>query len=157
MAQVTIKDRGLKKYLGKFWRKTLSDLTPLKKRIGAFMVGVSKQSWRDRADPATGHPWAPLSPKYKAWKIAKGYDPEPLVLTNRLRKSIHDAMTGRQSVTAGTDATYGPKHQFGISGGSAGRSGGELSRLPARPFLGLSDRHQDEIKAMCARWISEGK
>lgn len=66
--------------------------------------------------------------------------------THNLRKIIYQVVGTGLSV--GTDQKYGAIHQFG---GKAGR--GLASTIPARPYLGFSDRDNAMIESIVSRYL----
>jgi len=75
--------------------------------------------------------WAPLAPRYAAWKARRfGAGLRILERTGALRRSISTRVEGN-AIVASTDVPYAAFHQFGTR------------RLPARPFLVLTDADKE--------------
>jgi phage virion morphogenesis protein len=136
------------------YAKRLNNPQPALKRVGRYVTELSKQAFREGADPTTNHPWAPLSPATIARR--RGERAQILVDTGRLKKSVHSIITGKRSVAIGTNVKYGAVHQFGGGIVTSGRSGGSLFGVPARPFLGIDRRGENQIENIVARYIATG-
>jgi phage virion morphogenesis protein len=72
----------------------------------------------------------------------------PLIRTGRLKASIGWKVLG-DTIAVGTNLVYAAIHQFG---GRAGR--GMKVRIPARPFLGLTEEDRREAEALLLEWLS---
>lgn len=99
------------------------------------IIGDHAGYFTNRTDPS-GKPWQPLSPVTVA---RKGHD-QPLVLTNEMRSSLlieghvnHVGGTANRGLVFGTSDEKASIHQHG---------GG---RIPARPFVGLTEQRTDAI------------
>lgn len=120
-------------------RRAAGGLLPLMKGIGAVLENSTRQRFRDKTDPQA-NAWAALSPKtVKAKKSRK-----ILVHHGDLMKSItyHASDVG---VELGTDRHYGRYHQLGTP------------HMPARPFLGLSNKDREEINNVVAAFLNGGR
>lgn len=83
--------------------------------------------------------WAPLAPRSAAWKARRfGAGLRILERTGALRRSITTRLEGR-ALVASSDVPYAAFHQFGTR------------RLPARPFLVLTESDKEEV----ARAVAE--
>ncbi len=157
-------------------QKTLSamadrirDRGPLLRSIGA----LARESVRTNF-AAGGRPvqWRPL-------KRRRG---QPLRDTGRLQNSVTSRVEG-DVVLVGTNVRYAALHHFGARKGTFGehlvqvrahrrqaRSGGSVTvraharrmrlpwgDIPARPFMLLQESDRVEIRALCARYVMEGK
>lgn len=72
---------------------------------------------------------------------------KPLVKTVGLKNSISWKVVGSR-IYVGTNLEYARIHQFG---GYAGR--GRKVRIPARPYLGLTEEDLEEAEALLREWI----
>jgi len=129
------------------------DLQPLFARIGEYLVASTKQRFRDEKSP-DGAPWAPLSRATKARK-KKNRD-RILTLHGDLGSQIAWRASSAE-LLVGSDRIYAGTHQFGAKKGQYGTASGIQSRrsfsipwgdIPARPFLGLSDRDRNAVADM---------
>lgn len=100
-----------------------------------------KDSTRDRLATGKtapdGTPWQRLAP---ATLRQKGGD--ILIDTGQLHQSIAYEVIG-DTLFVGTSKTYGAYHQFGTS------------KMPARPFLGLSFEDKNTLQNRLNEWLSE--
>ncbi|MEL6477624.1 MAG: phage virion morphogenesis protein [Pseudomonadota bacterium] len=119
----------------------------------AIAGAVVESSTRDRFDTKVapdGTPWAPWSAAY-----AKTRKPRHslLVSSGGLRDSIASFIdTAAGEVSIGSNLVYAAVQQFG---------GGELdaalpaSKIPARPFLGISDEDRTGIERAISTFVEE--
>ena len=78
-------------------------------------------------------PWAPLTPRYAAYKARRfGAGLRILERSGALRRSISTRLEGG-ALVASTDVPYAAFHQYGTR------------RLPARPFLTLTETDKEEV------------
>ena len=78
-------------------------------------------------------PWAPLSARYAAYKARRfGAGLRILERSGALRRSISTRLEGG-ALVASTDVPYAAFHQYGTR------------RLPARPFLTLTETDKEEV------------
>jgi phage virion morphogenesis protein len=124
--------------------------------IGQYITEVSKQSFDNEDDPATGAAWPSLSPAYVAYKKRQRRSRGMLVFRGHLKRSVGYSITIPR-VIIGPAVHYGIYHQFGAKGMSLGRSGGSAQSLPARPFLGIGPTHERELQGIVARFVAGGK
>lgn len=88
-----------------------------------------------------GTPWAPLSPRYAAWKQRHQYGNRILKMRGELRNTLTYQATDA-SVSIGSPRIYSSLHQFG---GRFKAFGKHAATMPARPFLGLSPEDEQAI------------
>ena len=88
-----------------------------------------------------GTPWAPLSPRYAAWKRKHDYSDKILIKSGLMGDNIHLQATD-VSVSIGSNQLYSSLHQFG---GRFKAFGKHNVTMPARPFLGLSPEDEQAI------------
>ncbi|MEM2126268.1 MAG: phage virion morphogenesis protein [Candidatus Methanosuratincola sp.] len=86
-------------------------------------------------------PWRPLSAKTLMEKLKKGYSPQPLIRTGRLRQSINISV-GENEASVLPGVRYGAYHQFGTD------------RIPARPFLVFQPEDVAVIQQIFANYIA---
>ena len=139
--------------------RNMGSLRPALMEIGEHLQGAVEERFRSETDPE-GNPWEPLSDFTKANKR------NDQILTESggpgLRGSIH-YRAGNDYLEQGTNKIYGAIHQLGGtikakgSGGLAiGRPSGAFAivkqvKIPARPYLGLSDSDRQVIDEILAR------
>lgn len=117
------------------------------KNIGEYLVRAHRERMAREESP-DGSKFAPLSPAYKARK--KGT--KILTESGRLRDSIVWQIVGNE-LQVGTNVIYAALHQLGSRGMVNRRIGQALvsmpgPRIPARPFVGLSDEDLTETVAI---------
>ncbi|PMB01366.1 phage virion morphogenesis protein [Fischerella thermalis CCMEE 5273] len=148
MANLTIRvdDREIQQALGQLQTR-LSNLLPVFKNIGEYMVLATTERFDNEVDPQ-GNSWHPLTTATIARKQRKGKILKILQQDGDLRRTIvYQASVDR--VEIGTNRIYGAIHQFG---GQAGRR--RSVTIPARPFLGVSESDKSEILAIIEDYLS---
>lgn len=132
--KIKVDDRDVKRVVGKF--KKESQQARFMKEIGKIGVADSQNRVRSTKTAPTGARWAPWSyhtmeQRRKQGNAARGL----LYSSGRLLGSIYSRMKGR-NVILGASAPYAGYLQFGTR------------KMPARPFLGWSDRMIGKIKKL---------
>lgn len=103
------------------------DLRPVWPVIGDAVAGEAALMFRTGGASA-GRPWAPLTPRYRAWKIKKHYDPRTLIRTGAMMRSLTSRPMGIENHAA-TYAEFGTRdpnlhwHEHGTR------------KMPARPVM----------------------
>lgn len=113
--------------------------------LGEALRQIHKVRFEKEQASPEGEKWQPLSPKYKAKKkrnadkvlIRDGY------LKNLLRYQADD-----NGVVFGSDRQYARLHQFGSN-----KASGRGSGVPARPWLGVSEKNKDYLLAKTEHFI----
>ena len=121
--------------------KRAGNLTPFFDDAAAYMVNVVQHRiYRSKKGP-DGQRWAPLA---QSTIDIKGHD-TILYETGELGRSIHVDSQDRSGFIIASDAPYAYFMQNGIK-----RTGGMISgkRVPARPFMGISERNVKVISRM---------
>lgn len=137
----------------------VSDLRPMLKDVGEYVVGTTKERFRRSVSPE-GQPWAPLNPLYAAKKTGPGILRE----NGRLAEIVYQLAS--DSVLIGSTRIYAAIHQFGgtIKPKSAaalvfGLGGKTIFArsvtIPKREFLGLTDDDQAEIRLIAENFLNE--
>lgn len=104
-----------------------ADPTPAYRDIGEMLLRSHEDRFTRQVDPQ-GRPWQPLSEEYKKKKPRnKG---KILTLYGHLRRLVYQASSS--GLEFGTPWLYGATHQFGDP----------LRGIPARPFLGMTEKDQ---------------
>ena len=100
--------------------------------LAGALPGVAAAIERNFDEEGRHFHWAPLSARYAAWKARRfGAGLRILERTGTLRRSITTRLEAG-ALLASTDAPYAAFHQYGTR------------RLPARPFLILTERDKEE-------------
>ena len=115
----------------------LKNLDPALEEIGASVLTETQQRFEDQEDPE-GRAWVALSDT--TLETRKGAPPAILRDQGNLYDSLTYKVLPGRSVSVGTNKRYARIHQLG---GKAGR--GKKVTIPARPFLGLSERGAVEV------------
>ena len=128
-----------------------------KKGLNAALAEGVRESTLERFKNSVG-------PSGKRWKVsirAASEGGKTLIKSAQLRNSIK-SKSDATGFAVGTNVKYAATHQFGESGRTILRFqiGGEWVlkkqvkiRIPARPFLGLSDEDMQEIEATVEEFI----
>jgi phage gpG-like protein len=118
MIRLRVQGNGLIPMNLNWWKPTQREWTPV-------LLDDHPQFWKKQVDPTYQVPWAPLSPKYAAWK-GQNYPGQPILRASGLMQELAYIYTkGDQFLVKSTD--YGAYNQFGTS------------RMPARPWMGVPD------------------
>ena len=126
----------------------ITDTQGLMIKIGMAMKGQTVRRFQTGASPE-GEAWAPVkNPRKGGNGRPRRGRVQPLVDTGRLRNSISFSAAPTE-VHVGSNLVYARIHQLG---GQAGR--GRQVTIPARPYLGLSEEDQEEIKALVQEHIA---
>lgn len=139
---IQINDQAVLAALGQL-RARAEDLAPAMREIAGLLADIPEQAFADEADPATGEAWTPLAARTLEYKQRKGYSLDILRQQGFLAASIQSEY-GDDYAAAGTNRVYAGIHQFG---GKAGRRAARVD-IPARPFLGTSPDHNEQILAI---------
>ncbi|MCC7346000.1 MAG: phage virion morphogenesis protein [Variibacter sp.] len=128
----------------------LGDLTSVMQDIGEYLVDATRRRFGAGRSP-DGVPWAPKSPVTMEAARRRGdkTDSRPLIgVARRLSREIHYRASSTQ-VEVGSSLIYAAVQQLGAAKGQFGRDRRKhpipWGRIPARPFLGLSERDQTAI------------
>ncbi|MCC6195709.1 MAG: phage virion morphogenesis protein [Burkholderiales bacterium] len=126
------------------------DLTPIMADIAGTMQREVEENFRAQGRPA----WTPLAPSTLRRRRQSGADAKILQHTGQLAASITPS-SGRDFAQVATNKIYGPIQHFGGTIRRAPRpsrskrggttKGGEI-RIPARPFMVLSEAGLEKIR-----------
>lgn len=168
--------------LGPQFRKLFEerDTTDLHRDIGEHLVNSTDERFEQQKSP-DGAPWAPLSPATlisayqrkrkanRAFKRGRGGTREETAGFARFKankkilqdKGIRGGLRGSinyraedGSVAIGANKIYAAAHQRGLGQRSSLNKRG-FGKLPARPFVGVSDEDQTVITGIVRRWIKD--
>lgn len=144
-----------------------TDLRPLMQDLGEYLAESTKQRFATSTAP-DGSRWAPnAQATYLAYlgafkgsfgkggKITKGgaaraSGKKPLIGETRRLSSEIQYRADATSVEVGSSLVYSAIHQFG---GQAGRGG--TTRIPARPYLGLSAEDDEAVRGIAGKYLSD--
>lgn len=122
---------------------------PLFTEIGSALEGSTRERIQTTKRAPDGTPWLPLSPAWIETKRERGHSEGILTMRGDLLNSIaFEAGDTFVDIIAGP-TEYAAIHQFS---GQAGR--GRKVNIPARPYLGLSDEDQTEIREAADDWLA---
>ncbi|WP_041977552.1 phage virion morphogenesis protein [Xenorhabdus nematophila] len=111
-----------------------TDTTPITRAVAAVLASESEDAFANQADPTTGQPWSPLTPRYQAKLAARGYN-GPLLQRTQGGLALSLSTTyDAASAAIGSNKIYAPIHQWG---GLPTMPPGPAA-VPARPYMGLS-------------------
>jgi len=139
--------------------KALTDMTPVMEEIGDMLINSTKERFKEGIAPS-GSKWAPKSQTTIDAYRQRGdrVDFRPLFgPTGRLSSEISRVATD-QSVEIGSNLIYAAVMQFGAAKGAFGstKKGGAIpwGRIPARPFLGISEQDRANLIATVDEWLA---
>lgn len=118
--------------------KKLANLEKPLRNSGLYMERETKLNFARQQSP-DGKPWAALSPSTLRQKKTGAILRETGALAGSV--AFMGASATEARVGAGTE--YGVYHQFGTS------------KMPARPFIGIADRHRDKIEQIFQSYLQE--
>ena len=144
---ITLDDAPVRDALDRLSRAS-TDLTPLMRDIGEHLLNTTRERFVEQKAP-DGSPWAPLSETTKKRKRRN----KGKILTERgfLRGNLA-YQAGSSEVQVGSPSIYAGTHQFGSTTQRRRIPWGDI---PARPFLGLSDDDEAEIRALVFDFLAE--
>lgn len=127
----------------------LADMSPALDAIGAAVVSETQMRFELQEAP-DGTKWAGLSEVTKAQRKAGGASRILRETGDNLYDTLtHQLLAGGDGVAVGVNRWWSTVHQFG---GMAGR--GRKVKIPARPFLGLSEAAAEEVLAIAADHVA---
>lgn len=143
MIEIDIDDAAVTAALSRLVR-ALSDPEPALQEAGEYLVEAARRRFADKTAP-DGTRWRRNRPA----TIARKGRNDPLIgESKRLSREIHYRARGDR-LEIGSPLEYAAVQQFGARRGAFGatRKGAPIpwGRIPARPFLGLSDDDAAEV------------
>ncbi|HML56420.1 MAG TPA: phage virion morphogenesis protein [Solidesulfovibrio magneticus] len=122
------------------------NMTPITRALAGVLADIPERAFANQADPATGAPWAALSPT----TVARRGSAQPILqVSGILAGSIHSEH-GPDYARASTADVKAATHQFGAKKGQYGstRKGTPIpwGDIPARPFFGIGPEDEAEIE-----------
>ncbi|CDL79733.1 phage virion morphogenesis protein [Xenorhabdus cabanillasii] len=110
------------------------DTTPITRAVAAVLASESEEAFANQADPVTGQPWSPLTPRYQAKLAARGHNGPMLQRTQGGLALSLSTSYDATSAAIGSNKVYAAIHQWG---GLPTMPPGPAA-VPARPYMGLS-------------------
>lgn len=139
------KNPALKQRLSQIARR-IDNPQELMSEIGEYMVrSTQNRILRQKVDP-DGNPWAPLA---ESTVRRKGHS-SILFETGELAKSIQVERSGKTFTVITSDVDYADYMQEGFTHWRSGK------RVPARPFMGISQANNQRIVRMIRNFIDHG-
>lgn len=120
--------------------------------VGDVVAEHMAEQFATEGSHLTGRPWAPLSPKYLAWKLAHGFMPEKLRQT--------DAMVSGWISRPMDIEEYGPDWaRFGSSDSKGGFHQHGTRFMPQRKIMDVdvNPDFPDDVNSVLARYIFENR
>ena len=141
MPEISIKIYGadaVTKRLGEIASR-MSNRRPVLKAIGDRIAEQTKRRFEAGGPAPSGGPWAPLKPA----TLKRKKRDKILTESGQLKSSIRYQMIGNNTVEIGTNKIYAAVHQLGF----------KKMKIPARPYLGLSEKNSDEIVGIINEYV----
>ena len=140
-------DQQLARQLAR-WSDRVQDVRPAFDTIATEIARWETGQFASQGRRASGG-WAPLSPRYRAWKERHYPGKNILERTGRLRESLTQRPFGVERINAqtmevGTGVPYSRFHQQGTG------------RMPRRRPLELTDQDRGELVKILQRFIVTG-
>lgn len=137
----------------------LTDMLPLFQDMGEYLIGSTRERFRQGVAP-DGAKWLPKSAvtlaRYKA--RGDGVRPDPLIGASRRLSTEILAYAQKASVEVGSNLEYSGVMQAGARQGAFGRDGRNhpipWGNIPARPWLGLSDRDEVALVEIADEYVA---
>ena len=121
------------------------NLRPVYSDIAEYLLLSHDERW-DKQESSDGKPWKPLSDSYKNSKRKKkSRGSDKILVLDTFLKSGLSYNASHKGLEFGTDKVYGATHQFGDSS----------RNIPARPFLGISQKDEVEILDIISDWLNK--
>jgi phage gpG-like protein len=144
VAGIDVMARQLARYIDR-----VDDLRPALHRIARNLAAHNAENFDTEGVTGVYGRWAPLSPKYRAWK-EKHYPGKPiLVRTGALRRELTGSPLGIEDVTTrsirmGTNVPYARYHQTGTH------------RMPRRQPVSLNEQMRRDMVKTLQRFCQTG-
>ncbi len=157
MLQIEINDTEVSAALARI-AAAMTKLTPVMQDIGEALIESTKGRFATGVDP-DGNPWAPKSPvtieAYRARGDSVSF--RPLIGPTRALSTTIHYLAGADRVEVGSSRIQAAVMQGGAAKGAFGRTarGAPIpwGRIPARPFIGLSDTDRTAIVDIVDEWL----
>lgn len=131
------------------WSDTLNDMRPAWNAIADRFARLEEAQFRTEGRRASGG-WAPLSPRYAAWKAKRYPGRRILERTGDLQRSLTVRPFGvevieRKFMAIGSDIDYGAYHQWGTR------------HMPRRRPVEVDEAEKREWTKITQRMITTGR
>ncbi|MEI8642744.1 phage virion morphogenesis protein [Pseudoalteromonas sp. Hal040] len=124
----------------------LDDLAPALGNVGEHLMLTHRDHFDQQRSP-DGDPWQPLSPEYAK---RKKKNKDKILRLNDILRDTFAYNVGDESLEFGTNMEYAAIHQFGGTSDMISR----LAAIPARKFLGLSERDEKEVVEILKEFLA---
>ena len=155
---IKVRVKGISKAVRQLRKIEDIDYRAIHEVLGEHVVTITMRHFKEQRDPK-GRPWKPLSKvtikqRQKLRSGHRRHNPliHILIDTGRLRRSITYRAGHSKAIIGpiGTNVVYARIHQVG---GYAGRQ--HKVKIPARPYLGLSNKDLDDLAQDVKRIVKE--
>lgn len=126
------------------------DLTPVWPAVGDMLALAEREQYASEGTYLTGKAWAPLSPRYLAWKTGHGYPAHIEILTGSTLSKLTSRPMDVETYTR-TSA------EFGVKGKIAFWQQYGTRKMPARPLIRLTETTSNKANSLIARWVVKGR
>ena len=113
----------------------VDNLEPAMREIAGHLVSSVEDSFRTQAEP-DGTAWEPLADSTIRDRLREGSGRGPILTRSKDLSGMILADWGDDVAVAGTNLIYAATHHYGDQ---------DRRRIPARPFLGVSDEAREAI------------
>ena len=144
--EIKIDDKEIQQLFKKLAAKT-ENLRPLMKNIAGIMMDSTEENFDKEGRPDK---WTPLAPSTIKQRTKTGTWPGKILQVSQggLASSITSKYDNNSAIV-GTNKVYAAIHQFG---GNTGRN--KKVKIPARPYLKLTDKDLLEIRSSITNYLS---
>jgi phage virion morphogenesis protein len=146
MIKIEINDKDVRAMLDQVKRRA-GNPAPLMKQIAGIMHYAVEENFEKEGRPK----WKPLAKSTIKQRTRKGYWPGKILQQKGQLAASISQKSDTTSAEVGTNKAYAAIQQFG---GAAGRE--HKARIPARPFLRLTDADVEAIKMKVIEYLKGG-
>ena len=124
-----------------------SDRTGLMKSLGNEIVEQSRTRILETQESPDGNKWQDFAASTREYleRIGRADSARLLNREGYLQMSIDVKQYGQWSVFVGSDREYATVHQWGY----------KPKNIPARPYLGFSTDHIEDLNELAQQWLKE--
>lgn len=127
-----------------------ANMTPVSQALAGVLADIPERAFAGQRDPATGAPWAELSPV----TVARRGSARPILQVSGILASSFQAESGADFARVTTNVPYATTQHFGAKKGQFGRNrrGSPIpwGDIPARPMVGVGPTDEEEIAQTAA-------
>jgi phage virion morphogenesis protein len=135
----------------------LDDTSGLMADMAQYLYNAARDNFANERSP-DGIAWAPRSPATLEAYRRQG---SPWGRILQKEGGLFDSLateSGRDFASVFVNRPYGAVHQFGAAKGAFGKTkrGAPIpwGNIPARPFLGVGEKQEEDIKAIVEEWFT---